>query len=104
MLLIFVVCGFRSLRNTSELALHGGTGVHWECRNGRPAAACAICKGSSEVSIVERVNRCERPNGAVSSSELSWWRRSKSVLRVLVFIMSRERSNGFKTEGTLRAV
>ena len=24
MLLIFVVCGFRSLRNTSELALHGG--------------------------------------------------------------------------------
>ena len=25
----------------------GGTGVHWECRNGRPAAACAICKGTT---------------------------------------------------------
>ena len=24
MLLIFAVCGFRSLRNTSELVLHGG--------------------------------------------------------------------------------
>ena len=46
MLLIFVVCGFRSLRNTSELVLHGGTGVHWECRNGRPAVACAICQGT----------------------------------------------------------
>ena len=27
MILLVVVCGFRSLRNTSELALHGGTGV-----------------------------------------------------------------------------
>ena len=109
MLLIFVVCGFRSLRNTSELALHGGTGVHWECRNGRPSCCLRDLQrdystGSSEVSIVERVNGCERPNGAVSSSELSCWRRSESVLCVLVFTMPRERSNGFKTEGTLRAV
>ena len=82
----------------------GGTGVHWECRNGRPSCCLRDLQrdystGSSEVSIVERVNGCERPNGAVSSSELSCWRRSESVLRVLVFTMPRERSNGFKTEG-----
>ena len=36
--------------------------------------------------------------------EPSCWRRSESVLRVLVFTMQRERSNGFQAEGTLRAV
>ena len=73
-----------------------------------PAAACAICKGTTLPGALKYRSWKESTGAsgptAVSSSELSCWRRSKSVLRVLVFTMPRERSNGFKTEGTLRAV
>ena len=46
MAIIFIVCGFRSLHNTSKLALQGGTGVHWNAIMARPVAACVICKGT----------------------------------------------------------
>ena len=110
MLLIFIVCGFCSLRNTSELALHGEGGVAFtgNAVMADPAAACAICKGTTLPGALKYRSWKESTGAsgptAVSSSELSCWRRSESVLRVLVFTMPRERSNGFKTEGTLQAV
>ena len=45
MAIIFIVCGFRSLHNTSKLALQGGTDVQNAIMAG-PVAACVICKGT----------------------------------------------------------